>query len=186
MTIALITVGLLVGLFVGGAILIYNRLVRLRNGVEGAWSGIEVELNRRGELVPNLVQTVKGYAAHEKSTLEAVVAARQAGAAAQGHEATAQAADGLAGALRQVFALAENYPELKADASFRQLQQDLEETENRIAFSRQYYNESVRKYDNARLVFPSNIVAARMGFGDKEYFWPDDPGARDPSRVEFS
>lgn len=186
MTTALIIAGTGVGLLLAGTIVLYNRLVRLRNGVEGAWSGIEVELNRRWDLIPNLVQTVKGYAAHESSTLEAVTAARQAGVAAKGVEAAAKAEAGIAGALRQLFALAESYPELKADENFRQLQSDLEETENRVAFSRQYYNEAVQRYANARQTFPSNLVAGAGNFGYKEYFLPDDPAARGPVSVDLS
>ncbi|MGQ0626352.1 MAG: LemA family protein [Sporichthyaceae bacterium] len=182
----LIIAGLALGLLLLGVVLLYNRLVRLRNGVEGAAAGIEVELNRRWDLIPNLVTTVKGYAAHESATLEAVTAARQAGKAAQGVEASVAAEDGIAGALGKVFALAESYPELKADENFRQLQADLEETENRVAFSRQYYNESVRRYADARQTFPGNLIAARGKFSYKEYHFPDDPAARGPASVDLS
>ncbi len=172
-------------LLVGGIVL-YNRLVRLRNTVDGAWSGIDVELNRRWDLIPNLVETVKGYAAHESSTLQAVIDARQTGVAAKGVAEQAEAEFGIGAALGKLFALAEAYPELKADENFRQLQEDLEQTESRVAFSRQYYNEAVLKYENARQTFPNNLVAGAANFEAKEYFRPEDPEARGAVRVDLS
>ncbi|HNL52669.1 MAG TPA: LemA family protein, partial [Actinomycetota bacterium] len=126
------------------AALIYNRLVRLRNKVEEAWAQIDVQLQRRHDLIPNLVNTVKGYAAHEKSTLEEVTAARTAAVAAQGAEAAGKSEEALTAALGRLFALAENYPDLKADQNFRQLQEELSDTEDKVAFARQYYNDNVR------------------------------------------
>ena len=163
----------------------YNRLVRLRNRCEEAWSGIDVQLTRRHDLIPNLVETVKGYAAHERETLERVVQARNAAVAASGPAEQAQAENVLTGALRQLFALSEAYPQLQADENFRQLQAELTATEDLIAASRQVYNAAVRDYDTAREVFPTNVVAGMFNFEAREYYEADDPEARGPVRVEF-
>lgn len=163
----------------------YNRLVRLRNQAEEAWAGIDVQLTRRHDLIPNLVETVKGYASHERETLEAVIQARNAAVSASGPAAQAQAENFLTGALRQLFALAEAYPDLKADANFRELQAELTATENMVASSRQTYNAAVRQYDTAREVFPTNIVAGMFNFEEREYFEVEDPEARGPVKVEF-
>lgn len=164
---------------------LYNRLVRLRNQAEEAWAQIDVQLRRRHDLIPNLVETVKGYAAHERETLSAVTEARAAavGAGSVGEQAQAEA--GLTRALRSLFAVAENYPELQADENFRQLQDELARTEDLVARSRQDYNAAVRDYDTAREVFPTNIVAGMFNFEERAYFEVDDPEARDPVRVEF-
>lgn len=171
-------------LFVIFLILTYNRLVRLRNRVEAAWSQIDVQLRRRHDLIPNLVETVKGYAAHERETLEAVTRARQQAVAAQGVEEQAQAENILTGALRQLFAVSEAYPDLKANENFLALQEELTGTESRIAFSRQFYNEQVLAYDNALETFPSNLVAGAFNFEPKEYFEAEE-GTREPVRVDF-
>jgi LemA protein len=171
-------------LFIFFLIATYNRLVRLRNRVEAAWSQIDVQLKRRHDLIPNLVETVKGYAAHERETLEAVVQARQQAVAAKGVEEAAQAENMLTATLRQLFAVAEAYPDLKANENFLALQEELTGTESRIAFSRQFYNEQVLAYDNALETFPSNTVAGAFNFEPKEYFEVEE-AQRDAVRVDF-
>ncbi|MEA2460030.1 MAG: LemA protein [Actinomycetota bacterium] len=148
----------------------YNRLVKLRNRIEAAWAQIDVQLKRRHDLIPNLVETVKGYAAHERQTLEAVIQARQQAVAATGIENQAQAENILTGALRQLFAVSEAYPDLKANQNFLALQEELTGTEGRIAFSRQFYNEQVLAYDNALETFPTNTIAGMFNFAPKPYF----------------
>ena len=181
----LIIVGLaVVGLLLLFLILTYNRLVKLRNRIDAAWSQIDVQLRRRHDLIPNLVETVKGYAAHERETLEAVVAARRNAVEATGVEQQAQAENMLTGALRQLFALSEAYPDLKANQNFLALQEELTGTEGRIAFSRQFYNEQTLAYDNARESFPTNIVAGVFNFEAREYFETEE-SSREPVRVDF-
>jgi LemA protein len=163
---------------------VYNRLVKLRNRIDAAWSQIDVQLRRRHDLIPNLVETVKGYAAHERETLEAVVAARRQAVEATGVEQQAQAENMLTGALRQLFALSEAYPQLRANENFLALQEELTGTEGRIAFSRQFYNEQTLAYDNARESFPTNIVAGVFNFEPREYFEAEE-SSREPVRVDF-
>jgi LemA protein len=165
----------------------YNRLVRLRQSVREGWSNIDTELRRRYDLIPNLVETVKGYATHEKETLENVILARNAAAATSGQAPAVQAAqqDALSGALVKVFALSEAYPALKADANFRQLQGELSETEGRVASVRQEYNDRTRDYNTAIEVFPSSLIAANFGFRREEFFEISDHAAREPVRVQF-
>ena len=151
-------------------VLLYNRRVQLRNRVDNSWAQVEVQLKRRYDLIPNVVETVKGYAAHEQQTFERVVQARNAAQAAQGPEAQAEAENALTAALRQLFALAESYPELRAAPNFAALQQELSETENRIAVSRQIYNDSVLTYNNAVQTIPTNLVAAATGFRTRPFF----------------
>src|SRR4029079_12303553 len=150
----------------------YNGLVRLRNRIDSAWSQIGVQLERRHDLIPNLVETVKGYAAHERGTLEGVVQARNAAIQAKsaGPEEQAQAENVLTGALRQLFALAEAYPDLKANQNFLQLQEELTSTEDRIAYSRQFFNDSVLSYNNAIQTFPRNLLAGMFNFEKREFF----------------
>ncbi len=150
--------------------LTFNTLVRLRNRTENAWSQVEVQLKRRHDLIPNLVETVKGYAAHEQTTFERVVAARNQALAARTIEEQSQAENVLTGALRQLFALAENYPELRASEQFSQLQSELSDTENKIAIARQIYNDTVLTYNNRVQTVPSNIVARLASFQPKPYF----------------
>jgi LemA protein len=157
----------LVGLWL---IMTYNGLVGLRQRVRQAFSDIDVQLKQRHDLVPNLVETVKGYAAHEKGTLEAVIQARNAAMAAQGPAAQAQAEGMLQGALRQLFALAEAYPDLKANENFRQLQTELADLENKIAAARRFYNNAVAEYNATRESFPAVLFAQSMGFGAQEFF----------------
>ncbi|MDH3308927.1 MAG: LemA family protein [Acidimicrobiia bacterium] len=149
---------------------IYNGLVRLRNRVDNAWAQVDVQLKRRYDLIPNLVETVKGYASHERETFEAVVEARAAAQAAGTVEEQAQAENILTGALRQLFALAEAYPELKAASNFLSLQQELSETEDKISVARQIYNDSTLTYNNAVQTVPRNLVASMFGFAAKPYF----------------
>lgn len=152
------------------AIGVYNALVRKRNMVEEAWSGIDVQLKRRTDLIPNLVATVKGYAAHEKGTLEEVVRLRNLAQGAQGVGETAQAQGLLGAALGRLIALAENYPELRASENFAQLQATLGEIEEQIQLARRYYNGAVRDLNISVESFPSNLVATRFGFAKAEFF----------------
>ena len=152
------------------AILLYNGLVRMRNMVEEAWSGIDVQLKRRTDLIPNLISTVKGYAAHEKGTLEEVIRLRGLAQNAHGVGETAQAQGLLGAALGKLFALAESYPDLKANANFAQLQATLGEIEEQIQLARRYYNGAVRNLNIAVESFPSNLIAGRFGFVKAEFF----------------
>ena len=181
--IIVVVVALLVVL---AAVVSYNRLVRLRMSVDTAWSQIAVQLQRRHDLIPNLVETVKGYAGHERQTLEAVVQARSGAVAAQksGPAAQAQAENMLSGALRQLFALAEAYPDLKANQNFLSLQQELTSTEDRIAFGRQAYNDSVMNYVTKTQAFPSNVMASIIVFKPREYFEVE-PAATEVPKVQF-
>ena len=165
-------------------VIIYNRLVAARNRSENAWGQIEVQLQRRYDLIPNLVETVRGYADHEQETFERVIAARNRAMEAQGPHERAEAENVLTGMLRQLFALAEAYPDLKASANFSQLQQSLEETEDKVAISRQIYNDTVLTYNNLCQTIPSNIVAGLANFEIREYF--DAPEAADDvPQIEF-
>jgi len=167
------------------AILLYNGLVRMRNMVQEAWSGIDVQLKRRTDLIPNLVSTVKGYAAHEKGTLEEVIRLRGLAQNAQGVGDTAQAQGLLGAALGKLFALAESYPDLKANANFAQLQASLGEIEEQIQLARRYYNGAVRNLNIAVESFPSNLVAGRFGFEKAEFFELESPAERAVPKVEF-
>jgi LemA protein len=183
--IPLIIVIIVVVILVGYVIVAYNGLVRSKNQIENAWSQIDVQLKRRIDLIPNLVETVKGYAAHERETLEAVVAARNSAIAAPDTPAAqAQADNVLSGALRQLFALGEAYPDLKANQNFLALQEELTATEGRVAYARQFYNDSVLTYDNKLESFPTVIIAKTFNFEPKEYFEAEDQ-ARVAPRVEF-
>jgi LemA protein len=164
---------------------IYNGLVVLRNRFENAWSQIDVQLKRRTDLIPNLLETVKGYAAHEKEVFTKVTEARSALMNAQGVADQAQANNMLTGALKTLFAVAEAYPELKANQNFMMLQEELSGTESKIAYARQFYNDTVLKYDNKREKFPSNIIANLFGFKEREYFEVAD-AEREPVKVDFS
>jgi LemA protein len=176
--------GVIVVLLVLFLILMYNRLVGLRNKVENAWAQIDVQLKRRYDLIPNLVETVRGYAAHERQTLEAVTQARANALNAQGAVAQAEAENMLTGALKSLFAVAEAYPDLKANQNFAALQDELATTENRIAYSRQYYNDAVQTYNTAIQTVPANFVAGTFGFRDREYFTAPEE-ERGPVRVQF-
>ena len=165
-------------------ITLYNRFVRLRNRVDNAWAQIEVQLKRRRDLIPNLIETVKGYAAHERGTFEAVTEARAAAQRATTPGETAAAEGILSQALGRLFAVADAYPELQADENFRQLQSELSETENRIAVSRQVYNDTVLTYNNAIQTFPGVLVAGPFGFAKREFFEIDEAD-REVPRVDF-
>jgi LemA protein len=167
-------------------VVIYNRLVSLRQTVNQSWSDITVQLKQRHDLVPNLVETVKGYAAHERQTLEAVTAARTNAVQAQqaGPAQQAQAENVLSGALRQLFALSENYPDLKANQNFLSLQEELTSTEDRIAYARQFYNDSVQKYNTKIQTFPTVIVAGMFNFSKREFFEAEE-GSTEVPKVQF-
>jgi LemA protein len=173
-TIVVIIIVAVVVLLVVYGIVQYNGLVRLRNRVEGAWAQIDVQLKRRYDLIPNLVETVKGYAAHERETLEAVIQARNVAVSASGPAEQAQSENMLTGALRQLFALSEAYPDLKANQNFLALQEELTGTEGRIAYARQYYNDAVQTYNTKLETFPSNIFANLFKFTEREYFEADE------------
>jgi LemA protein len=170
---------------VGGLVVIYNSLVRARNRVEEAWAQIDVQLRRRHDLIPNLVETVQAYAAHEREVFEAVARARSEAVAPHSPAEQARAEDQLTGALRSLFAVSEGYPELRASQNFLELQRELTSTEDRIAYSRQYYNASVQRYDTKRQTFPSNVVAGAFGFTDREYFEIDDAAVRSVPDATF-
>ncbi|GAA3825260.1 LemA family protein [Sphaerisporangium flaviroseum] len=182
--ITLVVVGILALVLIFVAVTTYNGLVRKRGAVDNAWAQIDVQLKRRHDLIPNLVETVKGYASHERQTLEAVIAARQQAVSAQGPQDQAAAENILSGALKNLFALSEAYPDLKANQNFAALQDELASSENRIAYSRQYYNDAVLAYNNGIQTVPSNIVAGMTGFQQREYFQA--PGEeRGPVQVRF-
>ena len=162
----------------------YNGLVRLRNRIEAAWAQIDVQLRRRYDLIPNLVETVKGYATHEKGTFEAVTAARANAINAQGPAQKAAAEKVIIGALKSLFAVAEAYPDLKANQNFLSLQEELTSTEGRIAYARQFYNDEVLKLNTKIQVFPTSILAGMFGFTAHEYFEADDT-SRGPVSVQF-
>ena len=171
----------LIGLYL---VVQYNGLVRLRNKIESAWAQIDVQLQRRYDLVPNLVETVKGYAAHEKQVLENVTAARANALNAQGVAEQAKAETGFTAALKSLFAVSEAYPDLKANQNYLALQEELSGTEGRIAYARQFYNDVVQSYNNKVQAFPSNLVAGIFRFTEREYFEADDT-SRPPVKVEF-
>jgi LemA protein len=164
---------------------LYNRLVQQRNRVDNAWAQVEVQLKRRWDLIPNLVETVKGYAAHERETFQNVTEARTRAQQA-GTPAEAAQAEGILGAaLGRLFAVAEAYPELQADENFRQLQTELSETENRVAVARQVYNDTVLTYNNTVQTFPGLVVAGPFGFAIREFFDVEDEAQRQPPVVAF-
>ncbi len=169
----LIVVLVVVGLLVLIVVAIYNGLINKRVETQNAWSQIDVQLKRRYDLIPNLVETVKGYAGHEKDTLEKVVQARNLAMSAQGVAQQAAAENVLSGTLKSLFALSESYPDLKANQNFLGLQEELSSTENRIGFARQHYNDVVSQYNGALLRFPSNILAGMFGFRQAEFFQLD-------------
>ena len=183
--IALIIVAILVVALVALMIGAYNGLIRRRNQVDNAWSQIDVQLKRRLDLIPNLVETVKGYAAHERETLDAVIAARNAAISAPDEPGPQAQAEGvLTGALRQLFALSEAYPDLKANQNFLALQEELTATEGRVAYARQFYNDSVLDYNNKIQQFPAVLFAKMLNFTERDYFEAE-PGAHAAPSVEF-
>jgi LemA protein len=182
---ALIVILIIVALLIIFVIGMYNGLVRLKVQCDNAWADIDVQLKRRYDLIPNLVETVKGYAAHEKGTLEGVVAARNQAMTAEGPAAKAQAEGMLSAALRQVFALAEAYPQLRAVESFNQLQQTLNSLEDNIQNARRYYNAVVRDFNTKIAQFPTNILAGMFNFKSREFFEIGAPAEREAPKVSF-
>jgi len=180
----LITFGV-IAILVIAVIVIFNKLQRLRIAADAAWSDIDVQLKRRHDLIPNLVNTVKGYAAHEKGTLEAVIQARNQAVSATGVEQQAGAENVLTQALGKLFALAEAYPDLKANQNFIQLQEELTSTENKIGFARHNYNNSAGQLNTAIVVFPQNVIAGMFGIKSKPFFAVDDPAQRVAPQVQF-
>ena len=180
--IVIVVLIVLVGLLLVG---LYNRLVRARNRVDNAWAQVEVQLKRRWDLIPNLVETVKGYAAHERETFQAVTEARTAAQSARGPAEAAQAEGILSQALGRLFAVAEAYPALRATENFQQLQAQLGETENKVAVSRQVYNDTVLTYHNAIQTFPGSLFAGPFGFTTREFFEVEDAAQREAPAVSF-
>lgn len=180
----LIVIAVLAAIVVG----MYNSLIKLKNRVDEAWSDIDVQLKRRHDLIPNLVETVKGYAAHEKETLEKVVQARNMAMQAQeGGDAKAQAdaENMLSSTLKSIFALSENYPDLKANQNFLELQRELRDTEDKIQASRRFYNGNVRDFNTKLQIFPTNMIGNMLGFKDREYFEIEDEKERENVEVKF-
>jgi LemA protein len=179
--IVIVVIVVVVGLFFW---LGYNGLVKRRNQVDNAWSQIDVQLKRRHDLIPNLVETVKGYASHERQTLEAVTAARSNAINAQGAQAQAQAENVLTGALKSLFAVSEAYPDLKANQNFLNLQEELTSSEDRIAYARQFYNDSVLTYNTKIQQFPTVLIAGMFHFGKRDFF-DAAPEDTEPVQVQF-
>lgn len=167
------------------AIGVYNGIKRKEIAANTAWSDVDVQLKRRYDLIPNLVNTVKGYASHEKETLESVIAARQVAIDANGMAAQAGAENMLTQALGKLFALSEAYPELKANQNFMQLQEELTSTENKVGFARQHFNRTVSQFNEAIALFPANVLAGMFGFQEMEFFELDDRAQREAPKVEF-
>jgi LemA protein len=167
------------------AVGMYNSLITLRNRCDNAWSQVDVQLRRRYDLIPNLVETVKGYAKHESGVFERVTQARAAAVNAQTVKDQGQAENVLTGALKSLFAVAENYPDLKANQNFLMLQEELAGTEGKVAYARQFYNDNVMKFNMRQQVFPSNIIANMFGFKTKEYFQIEEEVAKGPVKVSF-
>lgn len=179
--IILVVVVLLVVVVVSG----YNSLVSLRNKVKDQWSQIDVQLKKRADLIPNIVETVKGYAKHEKETLEGVIKARNALNTASSVEEEIAANNQITGALNKLFALSEAYPELKANENFMSLQKDLKDVEEKISYARQFYNDTVMTYNNKVQMFPSNIIASLFGFKESKFFELDNEKDRETPKVSF-
>jgi LemA protein len=175
-------------IIVGAALMavgMYNSLITLRNRCDNAWSQVDVQLRRRFDLIPNLVETVKGYAKHESGVFERVTQARTQAMGAATPKAVGQAENVLSGALKSLFAVAEAYPDLKANQNFLMLQEELAGTESKIAYARQFYNDVVMKFNMKQQVFPSNIIANMFAFKEKEYFEIGDEAAKGPVKVAF-
>jgi len=180
-----LNVWLILAVFIIWLISLYNSLIRLRNQAEEGWSDIDVQLKRRYDLIPNLVQTVKGYAKHEEGVFTKVTEARTLAMSATGAEAKGQAENMLSGALKSLFAVAESYPDLKASANFGKLQDELSDTENKIQAARRFYNGIVRDFNTAVQVFPTNVLAGMMGFKVREFFEIENETERQNVKVLF-
>ena len=163
----------------------YNGLVVLRNRCDNAWAQVDVQLKRRYDLIPNLIETVKGYAKHEREVFQNVTDARAKAINASTVKDQGAAENQLSGALKSLFAVAENYPELKANQNFLMLQEELAGTESKIAYARQFYNDQVMLFNQRQQVFPSNIIANMFGFKEREYFELEKPAAKEPVKVQF-
>ena len=179
----LVLLGLVVVLIIW-VIAKYNQLISLRNRIENSWSQIDVQLRRRYDLIPNLIETVKAYATHERTVFEEVTKARSSMMNAHGVQEQAEAQNMITGALKSLFAVAEAYPELKANQNFMMLQEELSGTESKIAYSRQFYNDTVMAYNTLVQTFPANIIANAFGFREREYFEMEDI-AREPVKAQF-
>ena len=182
---ALLLFLIIIGVAVFYAVGLYNNLVTLRNRCDNAWAQVDVQLKRRYDLIPNLIETVKGYAAHEREVFQKVTEARAAAISATGIKDQGAAENALSGALKSLFAVAEAYPELKANQNYLMLQEELAGTEGKIAYARQFYNDIVMKFNTKQQVFPSNIIAGMFQFKLKEYFEIEEPAAREPVKVQF-
>lgn len=174
----------LVAALIGWLIGVYNSLIRLRNRTDEAWSDIDVQLKRRYNLIPNLIETVKGYATHERELFEKVTKARTAAMGAQDPADKAQAENALSGTLKSLFAVAENYPDLKANQNFLELQRELSDTENKIQAARRFYNGNVRDFNIKIQKFPNTLVAGTLGFKKRDFFEVEEE-AREPVKVSF-
>ena len=181
-TIIGITVAVVVMIFV----VIYNGLIRLRNQVDNSWAQIDVQLKRRSELIPNLIETVKGYMKHERETLENVTKARTSMMNATGVKESADASNMLSEALKSLFAVSENYPDLKASANFLQLQEEITGTENKISYARQHYNDMVMSFNTKIQSIPNNMIAGMFNFKQSEFFELEDQEQREAPKVDFS
>jgi LemA protein len=177
----LIAIGALLIVVIG----IYNTLIRLRNRCNNAWAQVDVQLRRRYDLIPNLMETVKGYAKHERETFQKVTEARSKAINAGTVKEQGAAENMLTGALKSLFAVVENYPDLKANQNFLMLQEELAGTEGKIAYARQFYNDMAMKFNVKQQVVPSNIIANMFNFKEKEYFEIEEPEAREPVKVKF-
>jgi LemA protein len=185
MTIVILVIVAIIVIAIAYTIATFNGLIRLQNRANEGFSDIDVQLKRRHDLIPNLVETVKGYAAHERQTLENVTAARNAAVAATGPQAQAQAENQLTGALRQLFAVAENYPDLKASQNFLELQNEITDTEDKIQAARRFYNMTVRDLNIKVESFPSSVIAGQRGIEKRVFFELDEPADREVPSVSF-
>lgn len=188
LSIVLIIVGILIVIAIIAVIAMYNSLIRLKNRVDEAWSDINVQLKRRFDLIPNLVETVKGYAAHESGVFQKVTEARASAMKAQesgNAEESAKAENFLSDTLKSLFAVSENYPNLKANENFLELQRELSDTENKIQASRRFYNGNVRDFNTKIQVFPDNLIAGMMGFKPREYFDVKNEAEKEAVKVDF-
>jgi LemA protein len=182
---ALLVFVIIIGALFIIAVGMYNSLISLRNRCDNAWAQVDVQLKRRYDLIPNLVETVKGYAKHEREVFQNVTEARAKAINAGTVKDQGLAENQLTGALKTLFAVAENYPELKANQNFLMLQEELAGTEGKIAYARQFYNDTVMKFNMKQQVFPSNIIAKTFNFKEKEYFELEEPAAKEPVKVSF-
>lgn len=182
---SLLVLLIIIGVVLVAAVGIYNILVTLRNRCDNAWAQVDVQLRRRYDLIPNLVETVKGYAGHERGVFERVTEARAKALDASTVKEQGQAENMLTGALKSLFAVVENYPDLKANQNFLLLQEELAGTEGKIAYARQFYNDMVMKFNVKQQVIPSSIIARMFHFQEKEYFEIEEPAAREPVKVSF-